>query len=165
MADIVTESITKNIVTSLHDQTINYDGSDRTITCERERRVNIVSGRYPYCKVSGPIVEVVGRALKRCNCNLYYLLTLAEDTVNDAYDPDVDVDEITEITGNIAGDLIKLLVGTVDLRQRGGYARNTEWTGYGYFFDYDLDTPLYCVYLQLEVKAVINEIDPYLTGG
>lgn len=165
MADTITELITQNIVTSLHGETINYDGEDRTITCERERFINTINDRYPYCKLSGPIVEVVGRAHSICNCNCHYMLTLTENTIRDEYDPENDVDEITRITGNVAGDMIKLLVGSVSLRTRGGYARNTQWEGYGYYFDFDEDTPLYCVYLQLIVKTVINEIDPYLTGG
>lgn len=163
MADDVFSTITDDIVSALNGKSITYGGSTKTLTCEYERLVNVIGDRSPIIIVSGPTIEVMNRAHLVNHCTLHYLLRFSDDTVNDEYDPDSSVDPITKVTKKVLADLICLLM--VD-RTRGGLARNTMWTGGGYYFDdSDLDTPIFNIFLQLEITAFVRDIDPYYSGG
>jgi hypothetical protein len=154
--------ITKNLISVLHGKSITYGGSTRTTTCERERFVNVIDDRFPFIVLSGPIVEILNRAHGVVHSTLHYIVTFADNTINDEYDPDESVAPITETMQDVIADLIKLVM--VD-RTRGGYANNTEYNGAGYYFDDDGDTPLFNIYLQLEIKSITRDTDPYYTGG
>lgn len=160
MASIVAE-ITTDLESSFHGQTINYNGEDKITTAERERFQNVINGRYPFVLISGPVVEVDSRAHQVSNCLLHFLITFMDDTINDEYSSVSSVDPITKVTQNIEADLIKLAMAD---RTRGGYAVNTEWSGSGHYFDNIDGKSVFNVFVQFEIKAFINTIDPYLGG-
>lgn len=160
MASRIAE-ITANLESTFNQGVINYNDENHDITAERERFQNVINGRYPFIIISGPIVEVLSRAHRVSNCLLHYLITFMDDTINDEYSSSETVDPITKKTEDIAADLIKLAM--VD-RTRGDYAINTEWSGYGHYFDFDGKQPTFNIFVQFEIKAFINTIDPYLGG-
>ena len=165
MSDCKVALISANLKTVLNGQAITYNGVEHTITAERQRRRLRVAGRYPYIEICGPWVEVqTGSQQNVYNKNhnkLYYQIELREDTINDDYEEGADVTPITELTDNIAADLIKLIMAD---RTRGGNATNTNVINYGYYFDADTEALEYVVYLTIEVTAFINATNPYLGG-
>jgi len=161
MASVFAE-ITKNIKSTLHGASITYGGLVRTITCERERFMNVINDRFPFILLSGPIIEPLSRAHLVVHNTLHYLITFTDNTISDEYNPDSTVTPITETMQDVIADIVKLLM--VD-RRRGGYANNTEYGTTGYYFDDDGDTPLFNIFLQLEIKAFVRDADPYYTGG
>jgi hypothetical protein len=165
MSDCKTALISANLKTVLHNQTINYNGADQTTTAERQRTRLMVAGRYPYIEICGPWVEVqMGSQQNVYNKNynkLFYQIEFRDGTINDDYDSETEVTPITELTDNIAAELIKLIMAD---RTRGGNATNTNVINYGYYFDADTEALEYVVYLTIEVTAFINATNPYLGG-
>lgn len=162
MSDCVSANITKNIIDSLHNKTIAYNNEVHTIYADTERLEPANIDRYPYITVFGPHVDAAGRANKRSNCDLYYMLLFTDNRINDEPKYGMDIMSISDITHNVAADLIKLLFAS---RNRGGWAINTTWERYGHFIDVDQSgIPLFYVYLNIVVKALINESNPYERG-
>lgn len=161
MADVF-EEITQNIESSFNGQSITYNGEAKTITCERERFVNIIDNRYPFLKLSGPIIEVLKRERNRVYCSLHYIAEFIDDSINDSYDPNTTVIPISEVLGSVEIDLMKIIMAD---RERGGYAKNTEWEGSGYYFDDDEGISLFVKWLQLRVETNVIAENPYNVGG
>ena len=127
MADCITELITSNLVSAIDGKVIVIAGVNRTLTCERERFVNLANDRYPLVLLSGPIVQVDTRAHRTMNCNIHYQLLMSDNSVVDDYSPVATVDPITKTYGNAAADLIKLVMVSPN---RGGNAQHTEILGW-----------------------------------
>jgi len=161
MADSIPELITKNLEAAIHGKSITIASVSKTITCERERFVNVIGDRYPFGALQGPFCDVMSRAHLIAQCNLYYVVTLC-DAIADDYNPTVAVDPVTKVVGNAASDLVKLVM--LD-RTRGGYATDTTWEGFDYFINSDGDTPEMYVTVQFAVKCFLRDSDPYFTGG
>lgn len=161
MADVF-EEITQNLETSFDGQSITYNGVSKTITCERERHVNIIDNRFPFLKLSGPIIEVLRRERNRVYCSLHYMIEFIDDSINDKYDPDVVVNPIGEVLGTVEVDLMKIAMSNPT---RGGYAKKTEWEGSGYYFDDDEGVSLFVKYVELAVETNVIAENPYITGG
>ena len=154
--------ITDNIVTTLSGQNITLNGTSRRMTWETERFVNVGANRFPFGIVAGPAIEVVGRGHGVMNCEVHYLLNLADYTIDDEYSPTATIQPIASVTKDVIADIVKLLM--VD-QTRGGRARKTDFEAGGYYFDDDNDTPMFHVYLKIMVKTMVRESDPYYTGG
>jgi len=162
MIECVSAEITKNIICSLHSKSIEYNNDVHTICVDTERLEPANIDRYPHIMVIGPHVEVTGRANQRCNCNLYYTLLFVENRIKDEPQSGRNIMSIADITRNVAADLIRLLFVS---RDRGGWAINTTWETYGHFIDVDQSgIPLFYVYLNIVVKALINDTNPYERG-
>jgi hypothetical protein len=156
----VFSDITNNIRTTLNGVTINY--STAKATCELQRMIRVINGRFPFIEVVGPVIEVTGRAHRTAVCELKYLLTFTDDTIEDAYSTTATVDPITKKTENVIRDIWALLMADTT---RGGFARLTEIDAGGHYFDDDGDTPLFNVCIQVTVTTVVRDSDPNYTGG
>ncbi|MFA5323426.1 MAG: hypothetical protein WC373_12205 [Smithella sp.] len=162
MADTVFESITKNIITTLSGLSLSYGGETKTLSCDRERYIDVIGDRTPLAIICGPNIEVMSRAHLVTHCELVYQIMVIDTSVNDEYDSDVVIAPITEVMANIPGDIIKQLMTD---RTRGGYAQNTEFDACGYYFDSDGKIPMFISYVLLTVKAFVRDTDVYSTGG
>jgi hypothetical protein len=162
MADTVFESITKNIVTTLSGLSLSYGGVTKTLSCDRERYVDVIGDRTPLAIIVGPNVEVISRAHLVAHCELVYQIMVVDTSINDEYDPDSITTPITEVMANVSGDVVKQLM--ID-RTRGGYAQNTEFDACGHYFDSDGKIPMFISYVLLTVKAFVRDTDVYTTGG
>ena len=90
------------------------------------------------------------------------MLLFTDNRINDEPKCGMDIMSISDITHNVAADLIKLLFAS---RNRGGWAINTTWERYGHFIDVDnRDSTWFHIYLNIVVKAIINESNPYERG-
>ena len=162
MSECVSAEITKNIISSLHSKTIEYNNDTHTIFVDTERLEPANIGRYPHVLLIGPHLDVTGRANQRCNFDLYYTLLFIENRIKDEPRCGMDIMSIADITRNVAADLIKLLFVS---RSRGGWAINTNWESYGHFTDVDQNgIPLFYVFLNIIVKTMINDTNPYERG-
>jgi hypothetical protein len=165
----IVAQITQNLISVFDGATITVADQDLIITAETERVKRVINGRYPYLEIQGPIVNVVSRAHRVVNCDLFYSMELLLD-INDAYEDNHDYLTITETTQNVAADLIRLLMAD---QQRGfvqGYptkrlAHKTDYEGFGYRFTGNPEHPDFSIYLDFSVNTTINENDPYLIGG
>lgn len=162
MADSISELISLNLESAFHGKTITIGGVSKTITCERERFVNVIGDRYPFICLQGPYCDVVSRAHLIANCSLYYLATFCDNTIKDDYSPSIAVQPAAKVLGNVAADIIKLAM--LD-RTRGGNAFDTTWEGWDYYIDNDGDTPELFIMMQFNVRCAIRDTDPYYTGG
>lgn len=161
MSSIVAE-ITKNLQDTLHLKDVEYVGETHTIYCDRERIQPQSLDRWPKVTISSPICEVQGRANKRCNCDISYLVTFSDERISDEPKEGESIASIDEITENILADLIKLIMAD---RSRGGYATNTTWDGFGsYFAQNEHGIPSYYLYIKLTITALINDTNPYERG-
>ncbi len=156
----VFSDITNNIRTTLNGAAVTY--TTTPMTCELQRMIRIINGRFPFVEVVGPVVEITGRAHRTAVCELKYLITFVDDTIEDAYSSESTVDPITKITENVIRDLWALLMAD---HTRGGNAKLTEIDAGGHYFDDDGDTPLFNVCIQVTVTTVVRDSDPNYTGG
>ena len=152
------ENITNNLKNTFDGQSITYNSQTKTITCERERTVNVIDNRYPFVKLSGPIVDVLHRSRRKAQCDLHYLVEFIDNSIDDSYDPNLSVDPITKVLGSVEADLMVLAMAD---RERGGFANNTEWEGAGYYFDDSDGVSLFVKWLQLRVEVNVLESDPH----
>jgi len=156
MADIISQQISENIKTALGTLS-TYGG---TPTVERERSVLRISGRYPFIELSGPQIEVISRARGVDMCDLHYVARYFVDTNDDNTTSD---GEITYLTRNVSGDIIKKLMEDTD---RGDLAEYTfiDECGYGFDVDEAANVVIYYVAVAFHVHARIDSTNPYNQG-
>jgi hypothetical protein len=162
VADSIPELITQSIVTSLNGKSITVNGVSKTITCERERIVNIVEGRYPFAVVREPHIDKTQRAHRVYACKAWYQIEIEDNTVNDDYSPDETVVPIGKIYGNFNSDIMKLIASN---NTRGGIALLTEFETADIYFDNERGVPIARSLVEVSVNFMVNENDFYITGG
>jgi hypothetical protein len=156
--DCITAKITKNLVDALNNKVLTYAGQQNTTTAEQQRCIYNPDGRNPFVEVCGPWPDTVARGNLSNELDLHYHIEFHENSIND----NPPADEITKTAGNIAADLIKLIMADI---RRGGSAIMTTWEDPGYYFTGTSDCPEFVVYIDITVKAFVNTNDPYLIGA
>lgn len=145
--------ITQNIKTTLAAIT-TYGG---TPTVELERLFLNINDRYPFIEVGGPYSEVDTQTHNVAQTSLEYVIKYCINY----NDEDQTEDEITYVTRNVHGDIIKALM--VD-PARAGYAVITKVEDYGYLFEEIEEGIEFHVYVILDITARIEATDPSLLG-
>ena len=145
--------ITQNIKTTL--ATITTYGGIPTV--ELERLFLNINGRYPFIEVGGPYSEVETQPHNVAQTSLEYIIKYCLEY----NDEDQTEDEITYVTRNVTGDIIKALM--VD-PTRNGNAVITKISDYGYLFEEVEEGIEFHVYVELDIMARIEATDPSLLG-
>lgn len=155
MADTISAQITQNIKTTLVTLS-TYHGTPAAV--ELERLFLDINDRYPYVEVCDQNAEIETQTFQVADTTLRYIIKYYID-VND--ESEVADTEITYLTRNVAGDIIKHLM--VDA-SRGALAQNTKALSYGPGFELSEDNIEFFIYVEIEVQSLIDSKDPYLLG-
>lgn len=154
--------ITSNLKAAL--QTLDSYGG--TPTVEEERLFLTINNRYPFVLLSGPYSESNTQthnvAITKVRYNIQYFVQYNDENQDD--------DEITEVTKNVTGDIIKKVMEDVS---RGSNAIKTTVTDYGNAFElikggnvfgFVSDRIEFFLYVVIDVLARLEATDPSLLG-
>jgi len=143
--------ITNNIKSTL----TGLDTYGGICTVERERSVTKFNGRFPFIQLCGPYDNDEEQITVTTEATILYIIKYYVDYNDESEVVDT---EITHVTRNVNGDIIKVLM--VD-PERGGYALNTRYDD-GYSFGIINNIEYFFRYVELYVSTRIDTNDPYL---
>jgi len=147
--------ITNNLKTAMEGLVSYPNNSSPTV--ELERFYLKIGTRYPFLEIEGPYTSIELDSYNVAKSTLEYVLRYYV-TYNDE---NQSIDEITQVTRNVSGDIIKQV--KLDTT-RGGNAIVTKIAGYGPAFE-EMENQLeFYIYVVLEVLARIDAKDPTYLG-
>jgi len=155
MPDIISSRITQNIKTTLTTLS-SYGGTPKAV--ELERMILVINARYPFIEIMGPYAEVETQTHQVAMTNFEYVIKYYYPKNDESETANT---EITYLTRNVAGDIIKHLM--VD-PSRNQLAQITKITDYGNGFELINDNVEFYIYVLLEVRSRIDANDPYSLG-
>jgi len=157
MADCIESQITQSLKDRM--ETVKTYPNKATPTVELERTVLSIGDRYPYITICGPQTESDDKTPEVSRDNLLYIIKYYVDKNDENANENT---ELPYLTRNVAADIEKHIMNDVS---RGGLAQNTRQLEDGYAFDVSIDGIWeFYIYVVLEIKALINKLNPYVSG-
>jgi len=157
VADCIEEQVTQNLKNRL--ETLSTYPVGETVTVERERMILRIGARYPYIMLIGPTVETDDKVTTATHDTLTYIIKYY---VNKNDENSTEDSELPYLTRNVCSDITKHIMNDVS---RGGLAQNTSKISNGYGYDLSEDGLWeYYRYVIVEVKILIDKLDPYVIG-
>jgi len=147
--------ISNNLKAAMQDL-VSYP-NDSNPTVELEKIYLRIGTRYPFLEIEGPYTTIEIDSYNVANSTLEYVLRYYV-TYNDE---DQNDDEITKVTENVSGDIIKQV--KLDTT-RGGYAIVTKIAGYGAAFEEVENQLEFYIYVVLNIDARMDAKDPSYLG-
>jgi len=154
MADCVIALITADLISALHNKTIEIDGASVTNYAEGQRTVLNTQGKNVYTEVAGPWPEEI--TLDGCeqHIGLHYVVECHINNINDSTG-----DPIIIRCKNVGADLAKLIMTDIT---RGGNALFTKIDGQPYYYFMSDNTSTEFIYrVDVIVQVFIDINDPY----